>query len=174
LKSKYIVWLWSQQFITLAKEAKMSVVIDYFDDMSLAEFKKSTMTNLSHRVKVNADAGTIVVLVNLTTKAVVGVSMLDNWSENNSPCRLHSFLDEDTYDGDYKAYNKYDIRIKNLRWLMNPITFDEIRVLVGGSADYKGHTNMWKGFHSNFANVFTKSDDQTPVERYKIWAKSLF
>jgi hypothetical protein len=70
------------------------------------------------------------------------------------------------------AYNKYKLRIKNLRILKEPVSFAQIKVLVGGS-DSVRQTNIWKGTQLNYARPFVTGDDKAPVERFNIWAKSL-
>jgi hypothetical protein len=151
----------------------MSVVIAYFDNKSLAQFMSSSRTALGHKQRTQCAAGTIVVMVNLDTKHVVGACMLRNWEWSSSPCRQHNPLDIDVYGPDYAAYNAYEIGIDNLHFLKSPITLDKVRILVGGAQDFKGQTNMWKGFHRNYAAPFVTGDDKSSIERYKIWAESL-
>ena len=149
------------------------VAIAYFNNSSWAEFMASPKIHLGHRMKVNLTAGTVMVLVNLDKRAVIASCILDNWEETGSPCRTHNFLDADTYSADFRAYNKYDIKISDLRILKNPVTLETVRFLIGGAADYKGHTNLWKGHICNYAAPFMEGDDQEPVTKYIIWARSL-
>ena len=150
-----------------------SVNIVYFNNLTLEEFLASPRSHMGHRQQLKASpSGTIVVMVNLDTRSVVGVCTLTNWEGTDSPCRAHHALDADVYHVDHKSYNKYEIRIENLRMLKTPLTFDEIKMLVGGN-DLMKHTNMWKGHMCNYASPFVTGDDQTPIERYKMWAKSL-
>jgi hypothetical protein len=153
----------------------MKVVVCIFDNNSLAQFKNGLMSYLGSKVnRKSLSVDDKIVCVNITDGTVFAVCEADNWAETNTVCRIHHLLDSDVYDGNYSAYNKYEIRIKNLRMLMTPVTFDEVRVVVGGSSDYKGRTNIWKKPNIDLVDAFVKTEDQTAVERYKIWVKSLF
>lgn len=134
---------------------------------------KSPRTALGHRQRTACTAGTVVVMVNLDTKHVVGACTLRNWEWSSSPCRLRHGLDPEVYGLEYAAYNTYEIGIDNLRILQRPVALDNIRILVGGAQEFKGQTNMWKGFHRNYAVPFVTGDDTSSIERYKIWAESL-
>jgi hypothetical protein len=149
----------------------MEVVIAYFNAKTLSEWLHGDKKHLSNRVSTRYKAGTIVVLANLSTKAVVGVCMLANWSEKESPCREHHLLDIETYSCENAKYNDIEICISDLRLLKNPLPFDDIRTLVGGNPTAKKCNNMWSGFHNNFAKAF--GADDAVIHRYKIWAQSL-
>jgi hypothetical protein len=151
------------------------VAIAYFSNSSLAEFMASPKIHLGHRHKCNLNAGTIIVLINLDKREVIAACTLENWEGTDSPCRPHNFLDADLYMSDprARAYNKYDIKISDLRILKNPVTLETVRFLIGGAADYKGHTNLWKGHICNYAAPFLEGDDQAPLDKYIIWARSL-
>ena len=151
----------------------MSVVVSYFTKKSREEFLSSSRFKLGKKDRCNLPAGTIVVLSSLDEKSVWGVCKLANWEGMGSPCREHHVLDEDIYSKDFAACNKYDICIDNLRVLNNPISYDDIQVLVGGTSGTTGANNMWKGFHCQFASTFCSEDDKLPVTRFNIWAKSL-
>jgi len=165
-------WLCIQkkQAIT-TKQSAMEVVIAYFTTETLSEWLQGDKKHLNDRVRTFYKAGTIVVLANLSTKAVVGVCMLADWSEKESPCREHHLLDNDTYAGDNAKYNRYEICISNLRLLKNPLPFDDIRTLVGGDPKSKKCNNMWRGFQGNFVKAF--GADDAVVHRYKMLAQSL-
>jgi len=149
----------------------MEVVIAYFTAQTLSEWLQGGKKHLNNRVRTSYKAGTIVVLVNLSINAVIGVCVLADWSEKESPCREHHLLDNDTYVGDNAKYNRYEICISNLRLLKNPLPFDDIRTLVGGNPTAKKCNNMWSGFHNNFVKAF--GADDAVIHRYKIWAQSL-
>lgn len=151
------------------------VAISYFCDSSFVEFMASSKNHLGHRQNLKLPAGTIIVLVNLDTRAVIGACTLDNWEGTSSPCRPHNFLDPDLYISDprARAYNKYDIKISDLRILKNPVTLDTVRFLVGGDVTSKRCNNLWKGHICNYATPFLEGEDQTPVTKYIIWARSL-
>jgi hypothetical protein len=107
---------------------------------------------------------------------VFAVCNAKNWSDTNSSCRPHHLLDTETYTGKYSKFSKYEICIENLRFLKNPVSFADIRTLVGGTDVEVSSTNMWKDFH-NLCRVFVGRMDareyETIVLRYCIWAKSL-
>lgn len=147
------------------------VVITFFNKDSREQFLKGSRTYLGNiRKTPSCPAGTIVVLCDFTAKEAWGVCTLKNWDGATSPCREHHLLDEDVYSGSLTTYNKYEMRIDALRILNTPLSFDEIRVLVGGS-DEKKAGNMWCGFHSNFLRPF--GGDPACSTRYALWAKSL-
>lgn len=151
----------------------MAVVVCYHTKESREEFLRGLMNKLGKKDKTNLPAGTTVVLSSLDEHVVWGVCTLTNWEGTNSPCREHHLLDEDTYSTKFAACNKYDICISNLRILKNPVTFDDIRILVGGEEGFNKSTNMWKGFHCQFAEAFIPGEDKSCVTRYNIWARSL-
>ena len=149
----------------------MEVVIAYFTTQTLSEWLQGDKRFLNDRVRTFYKAGTTVVLANLTTKAVIGVCMLADWSETESACREHHLLDTDTYVGENAKYNRYEICISDLRLLKNPVSFHDVRTLVGGDPNSKKCNNMWRGFQGNFVKAF--GADEAVIQRYKIWAQSL-
>lgn len=151
----------------------MAVAVSYFSKKSREEFLASTKGKLGKKDRCNLDAGTIVILSSLDERVVWGVCTLANWDGTESPYREHHLLDQDIYSKEFAACNKYEINIDNLRILKNPISYDDIRILVGGPAGMTGPNNMWKGFQCQFAPTFVTGEDKGPVERFNIWARSL-
>jgi hypothetical protein len=151
------------------------VAVSYFSDSSLVEFMASPKTHLGHRKMLSLPAGTIIVLVNSKTREVIAACTLENWIGTDSPCRSHHPLDPDLYMSDSRAcaYNKYDIKISNLRFLKNPVSLDSVRFLVGGNVSRKMCNNMWRGHRFNYVTPFLEGDDQEPVNKYITWARSL-
>ena len=135
-------------------------------------FLSSSKRHLGHDEETKFKAGTIIIMVNKDTREIIGVAIAQNWADSNSPCRLHSPLDADVYSGEYTKYNEHEICISNLRILQNPITYSEVRTLVGGVKN--DPTNMWKSPQRNYRTPYTsKKGDQTPVMKYKDLVKSL-
>lgn len=151
----------------------MSVVVSYFNKKSREEFLSSSRYKLGKKNRCNLPAGTVVVLSSLDEKTVWGVCRLANWEGTDSPCREHHLLDEEVYSREFAAYNKYDIHIDNLHILKNPVSYDNIRILVGGTSGNTGPNNMWKGGNCQFAETFCGGEDKMPVLRFNIWAQSL-
>ena len=151
----------------------MVVAVSYFSKKSREEFLLSPRDKLGKKDRCNLEAGSIIILSSLDERVIWGVCTLANWDGTESPCREHHLLDEDMYSKEFAAYNKYDIRIENLHILKNPISYDDIRILVGGPTGITGANNMWKGFQCQFAPVFIAGEDKGPVERFNIWARSL-
>jgi hypothetical protein len=156
-----------------------SIIITHFNEVTFKEFMSSTRSTLGHRKRlVSFPAGTIVVMVLLADKktgapgGVVAVCTLANWEESKSPCRERHYLDPDVYGGSNMKYNKYEMKIENLRILKNLVTFEEIKMLVGGGPDH-GMTNMWTNNQYTYIRAFVKGEDQTPLQRYRLWVKSL-
>ena len=175
-KHNILFFLFFLSFLSFLSFLQMSypepeVRITYFNDATWAEFLESPRTTLGHRCRVRAPAGTIVVMYNLTTNTVVGVCVLRSWEGSDSPCREHHCLDPDMYKT-RPEYNKFELSISDVRILTNPIPYADIRILVGGCVTDR-LTNMWKNTACNYSSPFTKGEDQTPVQRYIIWAKSL-
>ena len=150
----------------------MAIIVSYFTKKSREEFLRSLRTNLGKKDRLNRDAGTTVVLSSLDEKIIWGVCTLANWPGTESPCRERHLLDEEVYSKEFAACNKYEICISNLRILNNPVSFDDVMILVGGSPHFRGSTNMWKGFHQ-YAATFIEGDDKSCVTRFNIWIKSL-
>ena len=149
------------------------IIVTHFNETTFKEYMLSPRTRLGHRQRVvSYPAGTIVVLVNNETACIIGVCALANWEDSSSPCREKHHLDADVYGGDNKKYDKYEIKIENLRILKNAVTFDEVKMLVG-AGPHHGNTNLWKKSHLTYRGAFVHGEDQTPLERYKIWVKSL-
>lgn len=133
----------------------------------------STKGKLGKKDRCNLESGTIIILSSLDERVVWGVCTLANWDTTKSPCREHHLLDQDIYSKEFAACNKYEINIDNLRILKNPISYDDIRILVGGPAGITGPNNMWKGFQCQYAPTFVTGEDKTCVARFNIWARSL-
>jgi hypothetical protein len=148
------------------------VLITYHDNNTYEDFMRSSQTSLGHFKRVNAEAGTIVVLMNLFSKTIFAICMLANWEGTTSPCRLRHFLDADLYGDNYKKYNKYEICVGSIRILKKPMSFDEIKMLVGGSDSVKW-TNMWKKSNNSYVAPFATEGDKETVKRFEILAKSL-
>jgi hypothetical protein len=149
----------------------MSVIVALFNSVTEVEWRKGGMTQLNNRVRTNYPAGTIVVLANYEAKYVIGVGVMANWGDSDSPCREHHLLDQDTYSGENAKHNKWDICITGLRLLKNLMNFSDIRTLVGGDIQVKkARNNMWTGCRVNFAKVFGQ---EAAVKRYKLWVHSL-
>jgi len=151
----------------------MNVAVSYFTKKSREDFLGSLRTSLGKKDRLKLGAGTIIVLSSYDEKIVWGVCTLENWSGTDSPCREHHPLDEDVYSKEFAACNKYEICISNLRILKKPVTFDDVRILVGGAADFNAPNNMWKGFQCQYANTFITGSDKSCVTRFNIWAQSL-
>jgi hypothetical protein len=155
----------------------MDVYVTYWDNASKQQFMDGLKTHLGHHKNSTIHAGATIVCANSDNKEVFAVCTVKNWSDTNSSCRPHHLLDTETYTGEYSKFSNYEICIENLRFLKNPVSFADVRTLVGGT-DVEGPTNMWKGFH-NFCPVFVGLKGargpatQAIVSRYCIWAKSL-
>lgn len=153
-----------------------SIIITHFNEVTFKDFMSSPRTRLGHRERRKSPAGTIVILVMVNKETgsggVVGVCTLVNWEDSSSPCREKHHLDPDVYGGDNKKYDKYEFKIDNLRILKNTATFHQIKMLVGGGPHH-GNTNMWKNNLLTYSRPFVDGEDQAPLERYKIWVKSL-
>jgi len=152
----------------------MSVITTYFNNTTLAERKSNGLTFFCSHKRTNYPAGTLVAVYNLETRTLVGVARLRNWDETGTPCTLHHLLDIDTHTGPHSNKNKYEIGIEKLRWLESPISYEEIRKLVGGEkVPDATQTNIWKGFHTSFCRAFLMNDDASILERYTLFIKSL-
>lgn len=151
----------------------MSVVVSYFNKKTRDEFLMSPRNALGKRNRCNFAAGTIIILSSLDEKVIWGVCSLKDWDGTNSPCREHHVLEQDIYSKEFAMYNKYDICISELRIFKNPVSYDDVRILVGGPEITVGPNNMWKGNNAQFAQAFIAGDDKSCVTRFKIWAQSL-
>ena len=146
----------------------MSVIVSYFKKETREQFLQSLQTKLGKRNRLKkSPAGTIVVLSSSDEKIVWGVCTLANWTNTEGPCRERHLLDEEVYSKDFAQYNKYDICISNLRILKNPVSYDDIRILVGGAADSKCNNNMWKGCQIEYASTFISDPDKSCVTRFR-------
>jgi hypothetical protein len=149
----------------------MNVITTNFNDETWSEFIRGDKSYLGNKHRTTFPAGTIIMLKNLTIKAIVGICVLANWADTESPVREHHPLDCDVYTGDNAKYNKYEMKINDLHIFKSPIPFDDIRILVGGNSESKKVNNIWRGFHSNFVSLF--GADEIIIKRYKIWVKTL-
>lgn len=164
---------WAPARTRKQKNAKMEsrVLITYHNNQTFDDFMASSRNSLGHYKRVNAKAGTILVLMNLSAKNIFAICTLGNWEGTTSPCRLRHFLDADLYGDEYTKYNKYEICVESIRLLKKPLSFDEIKVLVGGSDSVKW-TNMWKKSNNSYVSPFAGEDKET-VKRFEILMKSL-
>jgi hypothetical protein len=151
----------------------MVVAVSYFNKKTREEFLASARYKLGKKDRCNLEAETVIVLSSLDERVVWGVCTLANWDGTDSPCREHHLLDQDIYSKEFAVCNKYEIHIKNLHVLKNPVSYDDIRILVGGPSGRTQANNMWQGFQCQFAPTFMTGEDKACVSRFNIWAQSL-
>ena len=149
---------------------KAEIVVNQFDTVSRQQFLDGNMLYFGSDVKSNISCDTIVVCVDKTSKEVFAVARVENCSDTNSPCRLHHLLDPELYTGTYAKYSKYEIKIKKLNILPTPVSYENIRTLVGGEISSKPN-NVWKNTNTKFAKVF--GVDPLVKQRHRIWVESL-
>jgi len=124
----------------------MDVVTTNFNNTTLKDWLRGDKTHLNNNKRTTCKHGTITVLTNLDTQSVIGVCMLANWENTDSPCRERHPLDYDTYSGTNSKYNKYEINITNFRLLKFPMSFAKILALIGGDLIASKKTNnMFRG-----------------------------
>ena len=151
-----------------------AVVITPFTNDTWQSFLRSDRTHLSHEKQVRRSAGTIALLVNLDEGAFVGVCVLQNWSGSDCIYRKSSMLDDQVHHGDAAKYNKYHIRIGDLRLFKNPTSYATIRTLFAPN-DAHGYTNMWSKCRISFAVPFFRpskalESDEAIAKRFSTWA----
>lgn len=149
------------------------VYISYFDVNTRAQFMISSRQFLGSKHKTKMRAGSLVVLVDLSAHEIFGIVCVRDAPDATTPCIEHAFLDADTYSAEYCRYNRYEVHIHNVRILKTPITYNQVRFLIGGEDGLKGAGNMWRGFHCNFAAPFQVGCDPNVVRRYVMWVNSI-
>jgi hypothetical protein len=135
--------------------ASPNFLISYFNTVTLGEFLlKPNKLHHSKRVKA-CRVGTLVVLINTDLPAIVGVAEL------GGPMEEHHLLDEDTYSGDNAKYNKYEVAIKQLHILRNPLHLSDVKMLCGIPQSYTKKDNMTKVQVISWVKPFIKSCEKT-------------
>jgi len=148
------------------------VYITYFDAKTRSQFINSAKYFLGSRCRSNVPVRSIIMLSDLETREYFGMARVRNAPDTNTPCVEHSFMDADTYSTEYQKYNRYEIHVDNVCIFGTPITYDQVKTLVG-AGDIKGAGNMWKGFHCNFAAPFQAGCDISIIERYRLYVNTL-
>jgi len=149
------------------------VSISYFDVNTRKQFMTSQRMFLGSKNKTKVQAGSLVVLVDLTAKEIFGIVRVRNAPDASTPCVEHAFLDVDTYSAEYCKYNRYEVHIYDVKILKSPVTLDQVCFLVGGDSSLKVAGNMWRGFHCNFAAPFQMGCDPSVVRRYTMWINTM-
>lgn len=144
--------------------SRPEILTAYFNTQTWSEFEKSSKKYLGNKVKCNFPAGTIVALMHLDLKMMMGVAKLADANSYSSPCVEHCLLDENLHNGEYNVYSKYEIHISGLVIFPTPINWDGLRQLCGGDESVK-RTTIWKGWHTPFQKVRSESPQHIELFR---------
>jgi hypothetical protein len=135
--------------------ASPNFLISYFNTVTWAEFNLNPH-KLHHSKRIRAcREGTIVVLINKDLPAIVGVAELGGAMQE------HHLLDEDTYSGDNAKYNKYEVAIKHLHILRNPLHLSDVKMLCGIPPTYTMKDNLTKVQVISWVQPFIKPCEKT-------------
>lgn len=136
----------------------VNVLVTYYNNQTWEEFKNSDKQYLGHFNKVHKfKKDDIVLLLNNESKHVEGIAVLGEY-EDGKVYREHHALDVDVHAGEHSKYNKYEIKIENLKFIH--ISFEDLATLCGKDEDDKSITNIWKAGRFNYSNVFYKGEDE--------------
>ena len=107
---------------------------------------------LSHSTNVNISDGDGILLVNKDRKYVFGVTRATSSAYIPTvPQNIYS---------DAK-YNKWEIDVEPVVYFANPISYEDLRELIGASSNYK--TNIYKGFLNGFQEAFVSLGANGPA-----------
>jgi len=135
--------------------ASPNFLISYFNTVAWAEFNLNPY-KLHHSKRIKAcREGTIVALINKDSLAIVGVAELGGAMEE------HHLLDDDTYSGDNAKYNKYEVAIKHLHILRNPLHLSDVKMLCGIPQSYTMKENLTKVQVISWVQPFIKPCEKT-------------
>jgi hypothetical protein len=133
---------------------------------------------LSSANRFKHPAGTLVYFLNKDTRELVGVGVVSTW-EDGSVCRCRRLAVEGEpigpFIGELSKYNSYEIAMKDVRILRNPIRGDSLAELLG--INPKLPNNIVKGFHGyTTAHYNPKEDPETNrvvLRRFRTLLQSL-
>ena len=97
---------------------------------------------LSHSTNVNISDGDGILLVNKDRKYVFGVTRAT--SSAYIPTVAQNIYSD-------TKYNKWEIDVEPVVYFANPISYEDLRELIGASPNYK--TNIYKGFQEAFVSL---------------------
>jgi len=97
---------------------------------------------LSHSTNVNISDGDGILLVNKDRKYVFGVTRAT--SSAYIPTVAQNIYSD-------TKYNKWEIDIEPVVYFANPISYEDLRELIGASPNYK--TNILNGFQEAFVSI---------------------
>jgi hypothetical protein len=97
---------------------------------------------LSHSTNVNISDGDGILLVNKDRKYVFGVTRAT--SSAYIPTVAQNIYSD-------TKYNKWEIDVEPVVYFANPISYEDLRELIGASPNYK--TNILNGFQEAFVSI---------------------
>ena len=140
-----------------------SILVSLFNNKTKLEFLSSTRTNLGSVHKIHEfKKGDIVLLLDIETKCLFGITLLDSY-ETGKVYQEHHLLDTDIYSGDKAHYNKYDVKVQKVTEVT--ISFEDLAIMCGKTVNDKGYTNIWKASHMNFRYAQYQGEDSELVNK---------
>ena len=107
---------------------------------------------LSHSTKVNISDGDGILLINKDRRYAFGVARATSSAYIPTvPQKIYSI----------PKYNKWEIDIEPVVYFANPISYEDLRELIGASPDYR--TNIYKGFLNGFQEAFVSLGANEPA-----------
>jgi hypothetical protein len=133
------------------------LVLGVFKNDTLKQYlERDDKTFLSSDKRVHFPVGTLLYLMNLDTKELIGVAEISSW-EDGSVCRERHLLDPDPYSGRGSKYNPYEIAVKQVKLLQKPMKCSDLASLL--DIDSKKPNNIVKGFHSYTSAFYDRKND---------------
>jgi hypothetical protein len=136
------------------------VVLGVFKNDTLKEYlERDDKTFLSSDKRVSFSSGTLLYLMNLDSKEIIGVAEISSW-EDGSVCRERHLVDPDPYTGRGAKYNPYESAVKKVKLLRKPMKCCDLAILL--DIDSKKPNNIVKGFHGYTSAFYNhKKDPET-------------
>jgi len=105
----------------------VKIVLGVFKNDTLKQYlSREDKSFLSSDKRVELSSGTLVYMMNIETRELIGVAEISSW-EDGSLCRERHLLDVDPYTGIGAKYNRYEIAVKKVVILRKAMKCEELR-----------------------------------------------
>jgi hypothetical protein len=135
----------------------VKIVLGVFKNDTLKQYlSREDKSFLSSDKRVELSSGTLVYMMNIEKRELIGVAEISSW-EDGSLCRERHLLDVDPYTGRGAKYNRYEISVKKVVILRKAMKCEELASLL--DIDSKKPNNIVKGFHGFTSAFYNPKED---------------
>ena len=126
--------------------------ISIFSNTTEQDLRNHQGFTLSHSTNVNISVGDGIILVNKERRCIFGITRAT--SSAYIPAVAQNIYSE-------TKYNKWEVNVEPFVYFANPISYEDLRELIGANANYR--TNIYKGFLNGFQEAFVSIGKDIPA-----------